>query len=256
MVNSGKEWRFMDSLMSKEELKCYIKNYNGMKFIKHPLMNEMVFGELDQVIPESFKKAILPKGLDAKTFGDAYVQKINFKQVQLDEAIKQQNWDKVFMLIEKPFRLNWLEENVNLFQNERAYYSFLKDAYMMTEFPMNGFYNYRDLLDLFYAKDDPKLMMDVYENTMLQKLSNEIEIWRGIKVDDEIDMENIGLSFTLDKEKAIWFAERFAKEGFDKSILIKAVIKKKHIIAIFLDRFEDEIIVNPEDIKIKEIIEL
>ena len=246
----------MSNFFTKDKLKYYIVENGGMKFIKHPLMNEMVFGELDQVIPESFKKAILPKGLDAKTFADAYVQKINFKKQELDKAIEQQNWDKVFMLIEKPFRLNWLEENIDLIKDDKQYYNFLKDAYMMTEFPMNGFSNYRDLLDLFYARKNPKLMLDKDELELLNSLPKEVKIWRGVKVDDVLDYDNIGLSFTLNKDKAIWFAERFAQAGVSQAILIEAVVKRDDILSIFLNRDEEEVIVNPEDIKIKKIIEL
>tara|TARA_B110000483_G_scaffold81538_1_gene101370 strand:+ start:1087 stop:1827 length:741 start_codon:yes stop_codon:yes gene_type:complete len=246
----------MSDFFTKEELKYYIVEYGGMKFIKHHLMNEMVFGELEQVIPEGLKKAILPKGLDAETFGDAYVQKINFKQGQLDEAISQQNWDKVFMLIEKPFRLSWLEENIDLIKDDKQYYNFLKDAYMMTEFPMNGFSNYRDLLHLLYAKDNPKLMMDKEELKLLNSLPNEVKIWRGVKVDDVLDEDNIGLSFTLNKDKAIWFAERFSQAGVSQAILIEAVVNRFDILSIFLNRDEEEVIVNPEYIKIKKIIEL
>ena len=247
----------MENKITRDDLDLYIRDYGiGMRFIKHPLLNEMVFGELDQVIPESFKKAILPKGLDAKTFGDAYVQKINFKKQELDKAIEQQNWDKVFMLIEKPFRLNWLEENIDLIKDDKQYYNFLKDAYMMTEFPMNGFSNYRDLLDLFYARENSKLMLDKDELELLNSLPNEVKIWRGVKVDDVLDEDNIGLSFTLNKDKAIWFAERFAQAGVSQAILIEAVVKRDDILSIFLNRDEEEVIVNPEDIKIKKIIEL
>tara|TARA_R110000765_G_scaffold215100_1_gene319955 strand:+ start:1173 stop:1919 length:747 start_codon:yes stop_codon:yes gene_type:complete len=246
----------MINLMTKEKLKYFIKDYDSMKFIKHHLMNEMLYGELDQVIPEDFKKAILPKGLDAETFGDAYVQKINFKQGQLDEAIEQENWDKVFMLIEKPFRLNWLEENIDLIEDNKKYYDFLKDAYMLTEFPMSSFTFYSDLLELFYAKDYPKLMMNKDELKLLNSLPNEVKIWRGVKVDDVLDIENIGLSFTLNKDKAIWFAKRFSQEGVSQPTLIEAVVKKKFILSIFLDRNEDEVIVNPEDVTIKNILDL
>jgi len=40
------------------------------------------------------------------------------------------------MLIEKPYRLSWLEENYDLITDEKAYYEFLKDAYIQSEFPM------------------------------------------------------------------------------------------------------------------------
>jgi len=253
----------MVNRFKREDLDLYIRDFgSGMRFIKHPLLNEMLYGELDREIPESFKnvlivqESILPQGGYAKTFGDAYVQKINYKQRELDKAIDQENWDKVFMLIEKPFRLDWLNENVDLIQDDKKYYDFLKDAYMLTEFPMNGFSSYRDLLDLFYAKDNPKLMMDKGELKLLNSLPKEVKIWRGVKVDDVLDDDNIGLSFTLNKDKAIWFAERFSQEGVSQPILIGAVVKKVDILSIFLNRDEEEVIVNPEDIKIKNIIEL
>ena len=71
-----------------------------------------------------------------------------------------------------------------------------------------------------------------------------------------LDDDNIGLSFTLNKDKAIWFAERFAQAGVSQAILIEAVVKRDDILSIFLNRDEEEVIVNPEDIKIKKIIEL
>jgi len=71
-----------------------------------------------------------------------------------------------------------------------------------------------------------------------------------------LDDDNIGLSFTLNKDKAIWFAERFSQAGVSQAILIEAVVKIDDILSIFLNRDEEEVIVNPEDIKIKEIIEL
>jgi hypothetical protein len=240
-------------MITKDDLKHYIINYNGMKFIKHHLLNEMLIGEFDLEIPKSFKKAMLPKGLDAKTFGDAYVQKINFKQGQLDEAISQSNWDKVFVLIEKPFRLVWLEENIDLIEDDKQYYNFLKDAYMMTEFPMNGFSSYRDLLNLFFEKDNPKLMMDKNELELLNSLPNEVKIWRGVKVDDVLDENNIGLSFTLNIYKAEWFAKRFSQDGRSTPMLIEAKVKKDEILSVFLNRGEQEILVSPDNIEVVSI---
>ena len=86
--------------ITRDDLDLYVRDFgSGMRFIKHPLVNELVMADFEDEIPEDFKRAILPKGYDAKTFGDAYVVKINFKQELLDEAINQEDWDKVFMLI-------------------------------------------------------------------------------------------------------------------------------------------------------------
>lgn len=248
-------------LMSKEitrdDLDYYIRDFgSGMRFIKHPLVNEIVMADLDDKIPEDFKKAILPKGYDAETFGDAYVVKINFKQELLDEAINQEDWNKVFMLIEKPYRLSWLEENYDLITDEKAYYEFLKDAYIQSEFPMDSFYDYEDLLKLFWYKDYPKLMMDTDELGFYSQLPQEITIWRGIRVVEELDEENIGFSFTLDKEKAEWFAKRFSKDGRGTPMLIEAKVDKGDILSVFLNRGEEEVLASPDNIEIVSIQEL
>ena len=136
--------------------------------------------DFEDKIPDDFKRAILPKGYDAETFADAYVVKINFKQELLDEAINQENWDKVFMLIEKPYRLSWLEENYDLITDEKAYYEFLKDAYIQSEFPMDGFYDYVDLLKLFWHKNYPKLMMDKDELGFYNQLPHRDSVQIGV----------------------------------------------------------------------------
>ena len=45
---------------------------------------------------------------------------------------------------------------------------------MMTEFPMNGFSNYRDLLDLFYARENSKLMLDKSDYKESERLVNQL----------------------------------------------------------------------------------
>jgi len=240
-----------------EDLDYYVIDYgSGMRFIKHPLVNEIIIGDLDEKIPEDFKKAILPKGYDAETFGEAYVVKINYKQELLNEAINQENWDEVYMLLSKPYRLSWLEENYDLITDEKEYYEFLKDAYIDSEFPMSGFYEYEDLLKLFWHKNYPKLMMDKDELAFYNQLPNELTIWRGIRVEDELDEENIGFSFTLDKEKAEWFAKRFSQDGRGTPMLIEAKVKKDKILSVFLNRGEEEVLVSPDNINIKEITKL
>jgi len=243
--------------ITRDDLDLYVRDFgSGMRFIKHPLVNELVIADFEDEIPEDFKRAILPKGYDAKTFGDAYVVKINFKQELLDEAINQEDWDKVFMLIEKPYRLSWLEENYDLITDEKAYYEFLKDAYIQSEFPMDGFYDYEDLLKLFWHKNYPKLMMDKDELGFYNQLPQEITIWRGIRVEEELDEENIGFSFTLDKERAEWFAKRFSQDGKGTPMLIEAKVKKDKILSVFLNRGEEEVLVSPDNIEVISLKEI
>ena len=84
--------------ITRDDLDLYVRDFgSGMRFIKHPLVNEILIGELDEKIPENFKMAVLPKGYDAETFGDAYVVKINFKAYKLFLFVKHSNIGTVWM---------------------------------------------------------------------------------------------------------------------------------------------------------------
>ena len=50
------------------------------------------------------------------------------------------------------------------------------------------------------------------------------------------------LSWTLDKEKAEWFAHRFGEDG----TVYQARIGKEHILAFFNARNESEVIIDPD----------
>ena len=50
------------------------------------------------------------------------------------------------------------------------------------------------------------------------------------------------LSWTLNKEKAEWFAHRFNQDG----TVYEAQIDKKHIFAIFNGRNESEVVLDPQ----------
>lgn len=139
--------------------------------------------------------------------------------------------------------------------DEKAYYQFLKDAWVQSEFPMSGFYDYEDLLNMFLLYD-PQSMMDKDELSFYNQLPNELTIWRGVMVEKELDKENIGFSFTLDKERAEWFAKRFAQDSKGTPILIEAKVKKEEILSVFLIRSEEEILVSPDSVKIIKIKEL
>lgn len=244
------------NINSTKDLEPYIIESGGIRFLKHPLVNEIIVGDLDIKIPDNFKQVLVPKGYDAETFGDAYVSKIKFKQDLLEKAIDRQDWDDVFMIISKPYRLSWLEENYDLITDEKAYYEFLKDAYIQSEFPMSGFSEYEDLLKLFWHYDKPHLMMDSDELSFYNDLDDTITIWRGIRVEDEIDEDNIGFSFTLDKERAEWFAKRFSQDGKGTPMLIEATVNKDKILSVFLNRGEEEVLVSPDNLEFIKLEEL
>ena len=78
-----------------------------------------------------------------------------------------------------------------------------------------------------------------------------VTIYRGVRVNSYK-----GLSWTIDKTKAEWFAKRFGING-EKGYVFTGQIKKKDIIAFFDCRNEEEIVCDYrkiKDIQLEEII--
>ena len=53
------------------------------------------------------------------------------------------------------------------------------------------------------------------------------------------------MSWTTDLERAKWFADRLGLFGFPDTIIATATIPPRHVLALFNDRQESEVVVNP-----------
>ncbi len=70
-----------------------------------------------------------------------------------------------------------------------------------------------------------------------------LTIHRGI---DELGKQR-GVSWTLDRERAVWFARRFSFRG--PGTLLTAEIPPEHVLGIFHGRGEAEIVVDPKRLR-------
>jgi len=77
----------------------------------------------------------------------------------------------------------------------------------------------------------------------------ELTVYRGFSHDSGLE----GLSWTLVKAKAQWFARRFALEGKRPQLAIGKV-SKEYVLAHFTGRDEKEIVVLPENVKILDVV--
>ena len=87
----------------------------------------------------------------------------------------------------------------------------------------------------------------------IEQLSDDdmVTIYRGVRVNNYK-----GLSWTIDKQRAEWFAKRFGING-EKGYVFTGLIKKKDIIAFFDSRNEEEVVCDYrkiKDIQCEEII--
>lgn len=94
------------------------------------------------------------------------------------------------------------------------------------------------LLSLF-KQADPTVLMEQDEYVQFKMLDDPVTVYRGVTTHNAKNVK--ALSWTLSRETAEWFANRFGEKG----TVYEAQIDKKHIYAYFSGRNESEVIVDP-----------
>lgn len=141
--------------------------------------------------------------------------------------------------ITKPYLLGFVKYAAPSLSNE-DYAKVLTDAWIRSESPNNDpNLSRRKLLSMFQAAD-PMVLMDAEERAQLESFDDTVTVYRGISTSKPGSVK--ALSWTLDREVAQWFADRYGRQG----TVYEARIDKKHIHALFLGRNESEVIVDPQ----------
>jgi hypothetical protein len=156
-----------------------------------------------------------------------YLQKIG----DVKKALQNKKYDSYVWLHERPYRIEAFKEIEHLL-SDTAYWKLVADIWTDTE---NQWQNYKEWKDLIGSKRSNRhYMMTEEEDNLLRSLADEVTIYRGCQKGINED----GLSWTLDKSKAQFFANRFGKKG----IILERKIPKSDIIAVLTGRNEAEVI--------------
>jgi hypothetical protein len=190
------------------ELQKFVVETEIGKYIKHPLV---------------FSPLVLP-GLAN--------QMLEQKYNQLRKALDTKNFSQYVFLHERPYRVSVFKDIKHELTDEN-YWKLLSSIWTDTE---NSYQDLGTWKNLFKSKRGQRhnLMTEDELNTM-ESLDDTVTIFRGCVK----NLNEDGLSWTLDKERAEWFANRFDQEG----IVIEKAIGKEKIVAYFSGRGEEEIIV-------------
>lgn len=98
------------------------------------------------------------------------------------------------------------------------------------------------MLNLF-RKADPAVLMEEAELQRFRQLEDVVTVYRGVTSHNADNV--LALSWTLDRDKAQWFAHRFGENG----TVYEAQITKQHIYAFLNSRGESEVIVDPRGLQ-------
>ena len=145
----------------------------------------------------------------------------------------------IHLMVTKPYRLTFLKYAQQYLSN-KDFSEMLNDAWVRSENPNSDpNVSQKELLAMFRAAQ-PTDLMEEDEYLKFRQLDDIVTVYRGVA---EYNAENIkALSWSLDYDKARWFALRFGENGK----VYEAQIAKEHIFAYFNSRIEQEVIVDPK----------
>jgi hypothetical protein len=172
-----------------------------------------------------------------------YQQKRESLQSALDAGLYRQSvW-----LYERPYRLDGFQAVAHLLDDE-TYWSLLAELWVDSESIGQTADEWVEMLD----STRPGSMMSPEEAEALAALPERIEVFRGAVEGVNED----GLSWTLDRERAEWFAGRFAAEG-DVPLVLVGEVARADVAALLTGRGEDEIVVrDPGVVDVLRVVEV
>lgn len=156
----------------------------------------------------------------------------------LSELIARGEWVSVMILHKEPFWLRALVKYADK-MDDKSYWQSLEMVWTMWE---QMFPHKKVFLSLFQARRSQRqYLMNAGERRALMNMPKEFTVYRGF-----IGNRGEGLSWTIDRSKAEWFACRFAMlHDRGSPRICEGRVKKKDVLAYFNGRKEKEIVVDP-----------
>jgi hypothetical protein len=142
------------------------------------------------------------------------------------------------MLITKQYRFVFFKY-IRRYLSRKDFAVLLAKTWVESENP-NQDANVDSLMAISWFKiADKNFMMSEDELNVFNNLPENLTIYRGVGV----GRKKMGLSWTENYIKAVWFAGRFNRDG-KQGYVLKAEINKNGILAYFNSRNEDELVVD------------
>lgn len=169
-------------------------------------------------------------------------QSYEYKKSALKEALENKNWSSYIYLHERPYRL------VALFD---IYHQVADSEFWPLFFGVwedsENIWQYQSIFESCWMRDIPGRLESLSEEdqTLYAQLPDEFVIYRGHQ-----QKNRTGMSWSLSYTVADWFSRRWATST-SKPNVVTAICKKSDVLGIFTGRSEMEIVVNPNNLDIK-----
>jgi len=192
-----------------DDLKPYVEEGSFGLMLRHPLVYQV------------------PLGITG--YANLYYEQ-KLKDVQ--SALDGKKYQSYVWLHERPYRLDAFSKIQHLL-DDKEYWKLLGEIWVDTE---NAWANLAEWKK-YFRSDRPyrNYLMDWDEQLAHQSLGDTVTVYRGCQKGINED----GISWTLKRDKAEWFATRFGNEGK----VLEMSISKEKIVAVFTGRNEFEAVI-------------
>lgn len=211
------------------ELKAYLEEDGPFgPSIRHPLVYDIVYSPV---------KSAHVNGM------------LRHKKGALAKAQAEENWQTYLYLHERPYRFDAFVE-IQDYLSDEQYWELLGDIWIDSE---NIWQNGQEWVDLMTTEDRPSRehIMGSSDRGLWKLLPDELTVYRGFQFDGGEE----SLSWTLESDRAVWFAKRHQHKG-SAAWVATGKVKKENVIAFFTGRNEAEVVVpwwEVDDLAISEI---
>jgi hypothetical protein len=159
------------------------------------------------------------------------------KRKAVEEALDKCEYERYIWLHERPYRLqafiSLVESNAEI--ADADYWKIIGDIWTDTE---NAYANLNEWEELFGSnRSERNNMMNKEEIAELNSMPETLTIYRGCLH----GLNEDGVSWTTDRDRAEWFANRFGSKGLEPCVL-QQEIRKDEVIAYFTRRGESEVL--------------
>jgi hypothetical protein len=170
------------------------------------------------------------------------------KQKSIAEHYAKAELESLVFLFERPYRLDGLLQALPLIGpliDDKTYWKVVRRVWTDSENVHENWATWKKVWrgDIERQRLVSRQMATRDEDrAALAAMPDELQVWHG-----EEHPKRVGMSWTLDRRTAVWFAGRFGKQG---GKLYEGVVRRSDVIAYITSRGEEEILVEPDTVKL------
>lgn len=166
------------------------------------------------------------------------------KRKAVAEALEERRLHLYIYLHERPYRIEAFRAIAHL-MGDAEYWETLGNIWTDSE---NIWQNLEEWQEALTSERPCRTaIMSPEDQAVLEALPDTIHVYRGARTGFNED----GLSWTLSRDRAQWFALRGVREDDDEPVVIHGRVQKEDVVGYFSGRNEAEIVVaDPEDVTV------